>query len=100
MSDAASITLLQQLPAILTALGVIVTAVLSYSNRGKLQVTSDRLNDVHDAVNGGWADLKQKLNTAVDALDIATKETTTLKAEILNLKQIISARQAQQRHDD
>ncbi len=39
-----------------------------------------KLQDVHQAVNGGWAELKQKLNDTVAQLATATAEIKALKA--------------------
>lgn len=83
MSDTFWTSFFSNFAAILTAVGVVIGIIISALN-------NRRLKDVHDAVNGGWAELKAKDRSTTDALEAETAETARLKAEIITLQRIIT----------
>jgi hypothetical protein len=70
----------------LTAISIVVAAVpgwiFAYKGLKQGQSNGDQLADVHNAVNGGWAEVNDKLRSATDRLGTAVAEIALLKAEL------------------
>jgi hypothetical protein len=68
MSDAVKIALITQLPAIISAVGVICAVVLGFINRGKISEVATKVDGKMDAMTGKVENLQGLLmGSRVDA---------------------------------